>query len=154
MTRDFRPLNMASYLRNNRQSWLHSGVIDTLWHAQRSNWHRCDMYSGVIDIAVICAAMSLTLLCKKLCRKFSRMILNTAQWSNWLCCDMHSSVSDTAVTCTAESLTQLCKYDTTVTLDLIYEGLWLPLKGISIEKTYIGKFTCTISLTSNKKYRG
>jgi hypothetical protein len=28
--------------------------------------------------------------------------------------------------------------DTAVTLDLIFERLWLPLKGISIEKTYIG----------------
>jgi hypothetical protein len=33
-----------------------------------------------------------------------------------------------------------------VTLDLIVERLWLPLKGISIEKTYIGKLSCTIPI--------
>jgi hypothetical protein len=31
--------------------------------------------------------------------------------------------------------------DTAVTLDLIFERMWLPLKGISIEKTHIGKLT-------------
>jgi hypothetical protein len=40
----------------------------------------------------------------------------------------------------------LCKYDTAVTLDLIFERLWLPLKGISIEKTYIGKLSCTTGI--------
>jgi hypothetical protein len=41
--------------------------------------------------------------------------------------------------------------DTAVTLDLIFEWLWLPLKGISIEKTYIGKLTYTISITFTQK---
>jgi hypothetical protein len=50
-------------------------------------------------------------------------------------CDMHSGVIDTAVT-----------------LDLIFEWLWLPLKGISIEKTYIGKLAYTISITFTQKY--
>jgi hypothetical protein len=40
---------------------------------------------------------------------------------------------------TAVSMTPLCKYDQAVVLDLIFERLWLPLKGISIEKTYTGK---------------
>jgi hypothetical protein len=42
--------------------------------------------------------------------------------------------------------------DTAVTLDLIFEWLWLPLKGISIEKTYIGKLAYTISITFTQKY--
>jgi hypothetical protein len=39
-------------------------------------------------------------------------------------------------------------------LDLIFEWLWLPLKGISIEKTYIGKLTYTISITFTHKIWG
>jgi hypothetical protein len=42
--------------------------------------------------------------------------------------------------------------DTAVTLDLIFKWLWLPLKGTSIEKPYIGKLTYTISITSTQKY--
>jgi hypothetical protein len=44
--------------------------------------------------------------------------------------------------------------DTVVTLDLIYERLWLPLKGIYIGKSYIGKLTCTISITFAHKIWG
>jgi hypothetical protein len=65
---------------------------------------------------------------------------------------MHSGVIDTPVTGTAETLTPLCKYDTAVTLDLIFEWLWLPLKRISIEKTFKGKFSCTIPITFIQKY--
>jgi hypothetical protein len=50
---------------------------------------------------------------------------------------------DSAAHGAAMSLTLLCKYDTAVTLDLIFEWLWLPLKEISIEKTYIGKLAYT-----------
>jgi hypothetical protein len=46
--------------------------------------------------------------------------------------DVHSGVIDSDVTCTP-----LCKYDTAVAFDIIFARLWLPLKGISIEKTYI-----------------
>jgi hypothetical protein len=49
---------------------------------------------------------------------------------------MHSGVIDTAEPCAAESYSRI-KYDTAVTLDLIFEWLWLPLKGISIKKAYI-----------------
>jgi hypothetical protein len=65
---------------------------------------------------------------------------------------MHSSVID--MTCTAISITPLSKYDTAVTLDLIFERLWLPLKGISIEKTYIGKLSCTLPVTFTHKIWG
>jgi hypothetical protein len=41
-------------------------------------------------------------------------------------------------------MTPLCKYDNAVTFDIIFARLWLPLKGISIEKTYIGKLSYTI----------
>jgi hypothetical protein len=41
----------------------------------------------------------------------------------------------------------LCKYDTAVTLDLIFQRLWLTFKGISIEKIYTGKLSYTISKT-------
>jgi hypothetical protein len=44
--------------------------------------------------------------------------------------------------------------DTSVTLDLIFEWLWLPLQGISIEKTYIGNLTYTISITFTQKIWG
>jgi hypothetical protein len=37
-------------------------------------------------------------------------------------------------------------FDTSVTLDLIFERLWLPLKGISIEKNIV-KLFCTIPIT-------
>jgi hypothetical protein len=66
---------------------------------------------------------------------------------------MHSGVIDTSLTGTVESLTPLCRYanfekismesltplceyDTSVTFEIICVRLWLPLKGISIEKTY------------------
>jgi hypothetical protein len=41
-----------------------------------------------------------------------------------------------------------------VTLGLIFKWLWLPLKGISIEKTFIGKLPCTIPITFTHKIRG
>jgi hypothetical protein len=41
-----------------------------------------------------------------------------------------------------------------VTLDLIFERLWLPLKGISIKKTYIGKFPALEPITFTQKIRG
>jgi hypothetical protein len=66
---------------------------------------------------------------------------------------MHSGVIDTAVKCTAESLTPLCKYDSAVTFDIIFARLWLTFKGISIEKTYIGKLSYTIPITfSHQKW--
>jgi hypothetical protein len=68
-------------------------------------------------------------------------ILKQFQWSHWHRCDMHSGVIDSAVMYTAESLTPLCKYDTTVTFDIIFARIWLPLKGIYIEKTYIGQLS-------------
>jgi hypothetical protein len=68
-------------------------------------------------------------------------------------CTWHRGVIDAAVTCTAVSLTPLCKYDTAVTLDLIFERLWLPLKGITIKKIYIGKLSC-IPITFTQKIWG
>jgi hypothetical protein len=67
---------------------------------------------------------------------------------------LHSGVIDSTVICTAESLNPLCKNDTAVTLALIFNWLWLPLKGISIEKTYIGKLSCTIPITLTQKIWG
>jgi hypothetical protein len=67
---------------------------------------------------------------------------------------MHSGVINTAVICTVVSITPLCKYDTAVTLDLIFDSLCLPLKEIYIEKTYKGKLTYTISITFTQKYGG
>jgi hypothetical protein len=57
-------------------------------------------------------------------------------------------------TFTTESLTPLCKYDTPVTFDVIFARLWLPLKGISIEKTYIGQLSYTIPITFTHKKWG
>jgi hypothetical protein len=58
---------------------------------------------------------------------------------------MHSGINDNAVTYTVVSMTPLCKYDTAVTLDLIFQRLWLPSKAISFKKTYmyIGKLSLT-----------
>jgi hypothetical protein len=56
---------------------------------------------------------------------------------------MYSSINDTAV--------QIWH---SVTLDLIFERLWLPLKGISIEKTYINKLSFTIPITFTHKIWG
>jgi hypothetical protein len=67
---------------------------------------------------------------------------------------MHSGVIDTAMTCTAVSMTPLCKYDTAVTFDVLFARLWLPLKGISIEKTYIGQLSYTIPITFTHKKWG
>jgi hypothetical protein len=41
-----------------------------------------------------------------------------------------------------------------VTLELIFEWPWLPLKGLSIEKTCIGKLSYTISITFTHKIWG
>jgi hypothetical protein len=77
----------------------------------------------------------------------------------WLGCTRHSGVIDTTVTCTlvsmtpqwhvrtAVSMTLMCTYDAAVTLDLIFERLWLPLKVIHIEKIYIRNLSCTIPIT-------
>jgi hypothetical protein len=79
----------------------------------------------------------------------------------WLGCTLHSGINDTTVTCRAVSMTLLwlaqryqCKYDTAVTLDLLFEWLWLPLKEISIEKTYLGKLPFTLSITFTQKIWG
>jgi hypothetical protein len=63
----------------------------------------------------------------------------------WLGCTRHSGVIDTDV---------YCKYDTAVTLNLIFEWLWLPLKGISIQKIFIGKLSCTTPITFTQKIWG
>jgi hypothetical protein len=41
--------------------------------AQRCQWHRCDMQSGVNDTAVTSTSVSLTPLCNQLCRLSSRI---------------------------------------------------------------------------------
>jgi hypothetical protein len=51
-------------------------------------------------------------------------------------------------------MTPLCKYDTGVTLDIIFDQLWLPLKGISMAKTYIEKLSNTISINFTHKIWG
>jgi hypothetical protein len=84
-----------------------------LWHAhfaQRSHWLRCDVHSGVIDIAV------------QIC-KFWKNIAKPLTVQMWLCCDF-------------------------------WRNLWLPLKGLSIEKTYIGQLSYTIHITFTYKKWG
>jgi hypothetical protein len=44
-------------------------------------------------------------------------------------------------------MTPLCKYDTAVTLDLIFQRLWLPLKGISKKHTQVLQYTKSIAFT-------
>jgi hypothetical protein len=147
LTRDFRPLFLTSnnfpwytglpyriwlWIReDNQQSRLHSGVIVTivtctevsmtqLWHAQRCHWHCCDRHIGVIDTAMQPTFFWIPsrIIQHTVFLKGNLTRLHTAQRSPWHRCDMHSRVIDTAV-----------QYDTAVTLNLIFEWLWLPLKG-------------------------
>jgi hypothetical protein len=85
---------------------------------------QCTWHSGVTDIAVPTTAVTMTPLWHA--HRYHRHR-----------CDMDSDVNDTAVT-----------------FDLILEWLWLPLKGISIVKTYIGKLYYTISITFTHKIWG
>jgi hypothetical protein len=116
---------------DNQQSWCSAVSLMPLWQVQRCHWHRCA-----------------TNFCSNI---FANNSTNSYFLKGiWLGGTQHSGVIDTTVTCTAVSLTMLCKYDTAETLDLIFERLWLPLKGLSIKKTYIGKLSCTIPLTFTK----
>jgi hypothetical protein len=130
--------------------------------SQRCQWCHCACHSGVNYIALHITAESMTPLCNQLCQIFSRMIWNTfcglltLLWheQRYHChrSNMYSGVNDNAVTWTL--VTPLCKYDTAVTLNFIFNRLWLPLKGIYIEKkTCIGKFSYTMSKL-NKKMLG
>jgi hypothetical protein len=125
----------------------------------------------------------LTPLCNQLCRISSGMIRNTifmrksdsaahgmliqAQRYHWhrcnmyigiiftaVACTLHSCINYIDVTCTAVPITPLCKYDTALPGDLILDRLRLSLKGIFIEKTYMGKLSCTISITFTQKIWG
>jgi hypothetical protein len=51
-------------------------------------------------------------------------------------------------------VTPLSQYDTAVPGDLEFERIWLPLKGISIRKTYIGILYYPTAITITQKYRG
>jgi hypothetical protein len=142
---DFWFFHMALYLRSKSTKLV----------AQQCHWHRCDMHSGVTDTttSVKCTAVSLTPLCNQLCRKFSLMILNTvflcgimirlhtAQQCYWHRCDMHSGVIDTAV-----QIWQRSDFGYHIRVALAtFNG------NISIEKTYMGKFIYTISITFTQK---
>jgi hypothetical protein len=51
-------------------------------------------------------------------------------------------------------MTPLVRYDTAGAEDLEFARLWLPLKGISVKKNYIGKLYYPICSYNNKEYRG
>jgi hypothetical protein len=93
--------------------------------SQRCHWHRCDMHSSVIT---------------PLCRGIN---FEKSQRSHWHRCDVHSGVIDTAV-----QIWLRCDFW------LLFARLWLPLKGISIEKTYIGQLSYTIPITFTHKKWG
>jgi hypothetical protein len=100
---------------------------------REDNW-LSRLHSSVID----------TVVKPTYCRIFSQIIWHTVFiWK-----------SDSAAHRTAVSVTLLCKYDTAVTLGLTFKRLWLPLKGISMEKTYIGKLSCSITITFTQKIWG
>jgi hypothetical protein len=93
----------------NRQSWLHSSVMDTavtctaesltpLWYAQQSHWHHCDMHSVAINTPVQQTGSKIfTNYPKNYCFLCGNMVrLHTAQRFHWQRCDMHSGVIDTA----------------------------------------------------------
>jgi hypothetical protein len=63
-------------------------------------------------------------------------------------------VNDTADRWWAMSMTPLTKIDTTDQGTSKFRMLWLLLKGIPIEKSYIGKLFYTISTTFIQKYGG
>jgi hypothetical protein len=110
-------------------SAAHSTTVSLtlVWHAQQYQWHHCDMHSGINDTAKTCTVLSMT-------------PLWPVQWCQW-----HHCANMTPLWLWTSPL---CKYDTALTLDLTFQRLWLPLKGISIEKTYTGKLSYT------KKYGG
>jgi hypothetical protein len=93
---------------------------------------QCTPHSGVIDTAVTSTAVSLTPL-----RHVQRYI--------WHRCNLHSSVNDKAVQIWHRSDFE----------PHIREALSLAtFKGISVEKTYIGKLSFTIFITFTHKNKG
>jgi hypothetical protein len=85
-----------------------------LWHAQRGHWHRCATNFFRISLRI-----TDTLFLYKeiwLGSTLHSCVIDTP-------CDLHSGVIDIPVTCTAVPMTLLCKYDTAVTLGLIFERL-------------------------------
>jgi hypothetical protein len=94
---------------------------------------------AVSHMALISPRNSLTPLCRQLFLRISSRIIRHTVFLR---------KSDSAVHGTAVSLTPLCKYDNAVTLDLIFERLWLvaTFKGNTYRITYIGKLPCTIPI--------
>jgi hypothetical protein len=101
-------------------------------------WLSCTGLSGVIDTVVTCNNIAVT------CTAVSLTPLWHAQRYQWHRCASDSGFIDTAVTCTAVSMTPLCKYDTAVSLDLIFQRLWL----------YTGKMSFTIYIAFTQKIWG
>jgi hypothetical protein len=125
-----------------RQSWLHSGANYTgvqvhvtdvsmtpLCNSQR---HQCNTAVQPVLLNTFLNDPNHCFLCVNLTR------LHTAQRYHKHCCD-------TAVTCTAVSLKPVW---------FCTSWLWIPWKGISIETTFIGQLSYTISITFTHKKWG
>jgi hypothetical protein len=104
-------------------------------------------------------AVLLTPLYNQRYRISSRMIKSTVfEAEIWLGFTLRSSVNDAAVICTAVSMTPLVKIwplwlrTATVTLDQIFERLWLWLGNIY--RKYIGKLSYTTFITFTQKTWG
>jgi hypothetical protein len=133
--------SIASNSRRYFKNWMHIIAVSMtpLYMSQRSQWYCCACHSVVHDSAVVCIS----------------------QWYHWhrLTCTADSTTplwhaqryQWHRVDYMALSITPLCNHDTAVTSDLLFGRLWLPYLWISIEKTYIGKMSCTISITFTHK---
>jgi hypothetical protein len=69
-------------------------------------------------------------------------------------CKLGSKSHRTSGVNDAASMTRLVRNDTAGAEELEFARLWLPLKGISIKKIYIGQLYYPIDITITQKYRG
>jgi hypothetical protein len=110
--------------------WIWLRIRKVIW---QSRW-----LSSVNDTAQAAWAVSLT-------------PLRPPKWYQWHCSSCLSGINDTAKAAWAVAMTLLRRYDTAQARDLEFERVWPTLKGISIQKNYIGKVYYPIAITITQK---
>jgi hypothetical protein len=103
--------------------WIWLRIREVIRQSRWHSAHHCRWLSGINDTTEADTAVSMTPL-----RPTQR-----CQWHSW---GRHSGVNDTVVSMTRQCRPQWCNWHRWVAVprDLEFEGLWLPLKGISIKK--------------------